>query len=460
MSKHSWNVPFIDLLIVFILCWLTASSGLFDIRSVTDAASRDIFYRAWSVSYPKASLPKTTVVLFNDASLGESGSWPAPYESHAAFLRALVPLRPRSVFFDIAFIDERSPNADPTLQNLIEAVVAADAAGIKVFFASASAHSGARRPIRREFQQLADNGKLTLVSIEASEQSERYPLVNLDSNPPAAKALYLHYCQESRVKCASFSGRKEFEVWWAAPPSDLNCLPNREFECPNVSTQPLIRFTFLAAKWVAGSHTMFAPREADPIPLPYHPRMYWGEVVSGQLSDSLLNQIKGSVVFYGTDLALARDGVRTNVSGVDARRELPGVFYHAMAFDNMATLGDDVIRPEAWSGLSSQAHGAALAALCCFAIYIKRVTSSILGLRLAASGRGWIGGLSDWLVFYVTLLAIAMIDFCWFRATPSNWIGLVSGSVVGLAAQASNWSTRLQAFGRFLRRTVQISQLK
>lgn len=67
-------------------------------------------------------------------------------------------------------------------------------------------------------------------------------------------------------------------------------------------------------------------------------------------SKRLQEQVKDKVVFIGTDLSSAPDRLP-----VPVYENLPGVYWHAMAFDNLLTLGPDYRRPGGWLTVSIHA---------------------------------------------------------------------------------------------------------
>jgi CHASE2 domain-containing sensor protein len=421
----------------------SASSGLFSYREATDFASRDIFYRAWGVEYPSERSPRTTTILLSDESLGAGGSWPAPYESHAALLRSLLALQPAAVMIDIGFVDERD---DPTIKNLIDILDAYRSRGIRVYLAAAAQASGAQRPIRRDLAALAANGTVSLVSIEMGRDKGRmrtYPLkANDNAHPPAARAIYDDICKTASSPCASLGGDQDFEIWWAARPHPLNCarmLPEQG-NCADISSTAFVRFIKLAQTFFAGSNKNLASGELDPVPAPYSPTALWGQVVAGQLSADFKNHIKGSTVFYGLDLALIRDEVYSPVNGERDNRELPGVYYHAMAFDNLVALGPNRIRPDPPWGLSDTGHMALLILLCCVLCLIGR--SICIGLNVPG-----LAPYLDWVIFATTAITAAFIEFAWLHVTPANWIGVMLSQVPMKLADAAGWTEKwLNAF--------------
>lgn len=417
---NTYGRSLLYVLALAIVSLLSTGSGLFNYKEATEFASRDIFYRAWSVAYPRDRSPRTAVVLLNDHSLGAKGVWPPPYETHAALLRAMLPLQPSAVMIDIGFIDERK---DDTIKNFVDVLATYKKRGIPVYLAAASGGSGATRPIRTDLAALASSGTIDLVSIEMGNEIGRmnaYPLKPNDRGAlPAARAIYQFRCRGEQ-SCVDLARDADFELWWAAKPHPLSCaqLDPAVGSCADISPTPVVRFAKLAQKWFAGSVTSLSSSELDPIPVPYSPTVNWDTVVSGQVSEEMKEHLRSSTVFYGLDLALIRDEVFSPVYGVGENRELPGVYYHAMAFDNLVALGDQRIRTSPPFGLSSTQHTAALILICCLFCLVSRVLC-------VAIGRPGMATYMDWIIFAIVAVAIAGVEFNWLHVTPANWLGAV-----------------------------------
>jgi hypothetical protein len=138
LRPHTLTVKraFVYVILLAMTCVAAASSGFLNYKEATEFASRDIFYRAWGVEYPSERSPRSAVILFTDKSLGSTGSWPAPYETHAVLLRRLMTLQPAAVMIDIGFIDERD---DPTLAQFIDVLKSYHKSGIRGRFQTRTA---------------------------------------------------------------------------------------------------------------------------------------------------------------------------------------------------------------------------------------------------------------------------------------------------------------------------------
>lgn len=422
----------VNVLWIAVACVVLEWSGLFGVREATTLASRDVFYRAWSVAYPREMSPRTNVILMSDSSLG-GGYWPAPYEKHAALVRALIPFHIKALLIDIGMFDERP---DATIANFKQALIDLSSTGTKIYLTVAAPDTGATRAVRSDLAALADAGAIQLVSAHLGQRSGEayaYPLVDRSGWRPAALAM----CRDAR-RCPDTLDINEFEVWWAAPPAPINCrllIGDGENTCNDISQNVIIRLGRLLFNWSLGENLgNWHIREQDPILLPYSPTAQWEEVVADTLPKEFQEGLGGSFVFYGLNLAMIRDDVFSPVNGQGDQRGAPGVFFHAMAFDNLAALGNGVIRQATAFGLPARVHSAAVVVLCCLGLYLVRASF----IRLRFTRGAW---LTDHAVVGLIAILIAAFEFIHLHISPSNWIGVISLVALSNAAGFADWLT-------------------
>lgn len=427
----------VRMVVLFVVTYFFAGTGLFGYKEATAYFSRDVFYRAMSVAYPHAPSSRSVAALISDSSLPKGVSWPVSASFHAVTLDRLKHFGPKAVFFDMAFIDDRH---DPQLETLLLSLEALADSGTKIFMAAASSESGALVPAILPFQHLAARGKLFFVSIRTGREIggiNLYPLISdNDQRVPAAKAIYEEMCKLDN-SCQDFSSITEFEIWWAASRATVNCRLTKKSEskdaCEGISENALLRLVMLALRGALAPFSHLLPAETDPVPVPYTPIIYWNDLARGAVEEDLARIINGGVVFYGLDLALIRDSVASPVHGEEGNRYLPGVFYHAMAYDNLVKLKNGIIRATPPFGLSAQLHDALLMFIGCVAVATGWCIRDYFGL---ASWRN----VFDALLFAVVILAMAFAEFYILRISPSNWIGIIFASFAGIVAKSGRVS--------------------
>ncbi len=394
----------------------------FDMDNVTAYASRDIFYRAWGVEYPIEKSPKIAVLITREESLTDSEVWPVKYSKHYAAMNALLSYEPRAVFLDIAFFDERD---DSSIASLIYIFKKYHENNIPVYIAAAESKTGAARVIRSDLQSLADDGVITLVSIL---QGKKYgDMVSYrikdtgEGYTPASLKLYQDLCPDIKGRaCANIpENKKELEVWWALPPSPFNCRGEyNKTQCENISSIALLRFVRLFFKGLFTSID-----ETDPVPTAYHPTLYWEDIMNGALRGEIdaSGVLENTVIFYGMDISLINDDVFNPVYSQHKKdsysnaREIPGVYSHAMAFDNLIVLEDKILTPAAPMNLSEQEHTF-------FVIVIAVILSALLHYIYLRFSRKF-GDVVLRLLLLLMPIAIAITEFSLFGISPGNWIG-------------------------------------
>lgn len=385
----------------------------FDLATITDQASRDVFYRAWSVAYPSENRPKIGVILVSDSDLN-GGSWPTPYAKHAIALDKLRQFKPRAIVIDVPFLEERN---DETIVDLIEQLREYHSSGVTIFLAGASQKPDDPQTVRSDLLQLVNDGKMILVDIRVGDISGRLPTYRLKASDgrlvPASVAVFQHECNAGRaIGCAKTAERNNFEVWWGAPPFVGNC---EGVDCGSISSNPVMRLASLGAQSILGNlANWIGLSEADPIEIPYHPTISWSQLTLGTVSPQLTEAFTDAVVFYGAHISLVPDIHFNPVYGKGESRLIPGVFYHAMAYDNLVTLEGNVIFP-ANSSSSSTLHTVVIILLLCLGgLFVRLIFADPVTLFLA--------NVAAWIIIGAF---VAWFEFSILHSGPGNWLGAI-----------------------------------
>jgi hypothetical protein len=299
----------------------------FGLTRLTKIYSQDLLSVAMAGCYPDAAAgpcvkggrAAVAVVLLRDPDLAAYGEpWPPRYAFHARVLRAIRANHPKAVVMDIVFEDVRD---DPTIEALAAELDRYRAAGIPIYGAT----FGADRPLRSE---VAARVVPVLVpkTIDPLDRVTRfYDLVSAppESQATAASTVFREVCGG----CSDDPGCDDgtIRVFWADLPEKswneqwLDCRRRPPFpewivqdrasdfreNCPSTQTIP------------AG--LLLEPTEE---------------------SDSAIEaMLAGSVVFYGAFFRGAADAMNTPL-----HNDLPAVFLHAAALDNLITLGPEALQ--------------------------------------------------------------------------------------------------------------------
>ena len=317
--------------------------------------------------YPKTSWEETTVVLFREENLSDlKESYPVSYKGHAEILEALLAYKPRAVFVDFVFVDERNdPDGIKALQDAICSFAqariplylaispprtAATDNGIKIAATPPSPRGAGK--IRREldpdgvthvsgdkYRECADLGK-GLIKAE---------LVNAQMESSHGVSGVLDYRLEGDTahgkkdapafamlpdKLKSSIHKDPMEIIWANGVAPLNRWMGCEPETNSFQTLKN-RFDHLF------NHILRHDPLSEKLKCPYTPTVSVRHLLHSISDPEVTGALENRAVFYGAGFQAAGDIL---VSPVYA--ELPAVYLHAMAHDNLLTFGDHYKRAE------------------------------------------------------------------------------------------------------------------
>ncbi|MFN8642507.1 MAG: CHASE2 domain-containing protein [Candidatus Binatia bacterium] len=294
----------------------------FGFSRLTKYYSQDLLAVAMAGCYPHApdgpcardGRAQTAVVLLRDPDLmAFDEPWPPRYGFHARVLRAIRANQPKAVMMDIVFEDRRD---DPTIAALAAELDRYRAEGIPVYAAT----FGSDRPLRPEVGERVTPVQVPKKIDPLDRETRFYDVV---SGPPDAQLtavplLYRDVC--GGCPGGAGCGTSPIRVYWSDLPEQswndrwLDCRRRPPFpwwivqdrgsdfreNCPSTPAIP--------------ARILLDPSEED---------------------DAAIEElIKGGVVFYGAYFHGAADAMNTPL-----HNDLPAVFLHASALDNLITLG-------------------------------------------------------------------------------------------------------------------------
>lgn len=298
----------------------------FGFTRLTKYYSQDLLAVAMAGCYPKAhggpcvkeGRAQTAVVLLRDADLDAFDEpWPPRYGFHARILKAIRANKPKAVVIDIVFEDKRD---DPTIAALAAELDRYKAAGIPVYAATFAAN----RPLRPEVGERVTSVQVPK-KIDPLDRVTRF--YDLMTDPPssqmtAASMVFRDVCAGCR---GGDCGTQPIRVFWSNLPDKswndrwLDCRRRPPFpwwimqdrgsnfreNCPSTPTIP--------------ARLLLEPTEENDAAI-----------------ESILD---GGVVFYGAYFHGAADAMNTPL-----HNDLPAVFLHSTALDNLITLGPAALR--------------------------------------------------------------------------------------------------------------------
>jgi CHASE2 domain-containing sensor protein len=279
-------------------------------------------------TYEPTGQRKTLVVLFREENLATlRESFPISYARHAEVLEALALYEPAAVFIDFAFIDER-PGQD--VRPLRDAICALRAGGVQVYLAASPLPGGGAGDGLRAG---LDRACFTAVNVQ------------MDAESGASGVLTYQACKSRDGSCArpdllltpAFAiaapqvglarrDAQQMEIIWGNRVSALN---ESWMDCTSDGA-----FTHL--RQMLKENPLASKRKCP------HTNTISVLHLLGRFDEALKRDVvKGNTVFYGGSFEMAGDRVISPVFD-----DLPGVYLHAMAYDNLLTFREDYKRAE------------------------------------------------------------------------------------------------------------------
>lgn len=293
------------------------------ISSVLSRLSQDVFYRVVGSDktadyfYSRNAQDKVTAVVINDTDDLPvlNATWPVSYAIHADVLQTIAEKKPMAIYVDILFADAREDSSVHFLSKVICEIVDS---GIPVYLASADPFAKGMG-VREELRKCA-----SIVSAKTPVNMDDGVLRSYDLSlhdagkviPSAALALYAEYKQGDGQ--ASFSAdqfEESMQIFWGKQTAPLN---RKWMTCNDPSM------------WAS----FFGSYDDSRSSCPYTPTLAVRHLLGeGKVVDEDIRYtLEGKLVIYGASITGAGDVVRT-----PAHYDLPGLYGHAMALDNLLT---------------------------------------------------------------------------------------------------------------------------
>jgi CHASE2 domain-containing sensor protein len=299
----------------------------FGLTRLTKMYSQDLLSVAMASCYPGAASgpcvkdgkAAVSVVLLRDPDLKAFDEpWPPRYGFHARVLRAIRANRPKAVVVDIVFEDVRD---DPTIAALAAELDRFRAAGIPVYGAT----FGVDRPLRPEVGQRVTPVQVPK-TIDPLDRVTRFYQLATDppkSQPTAVPTVFRDVCGGCRGE--SGCGTGPIRVFWSdLPRKSFN---ERWLDCRRRPSLP---------EWIVQDRGSDFRENCPstptvPVSLLLEPTEEGDVAIEAMLA--------GSIVFYGAFYYGAADAMNTPL-----HNDLPAVYLHAAALDNLITLGPEAVR--------------------------------------------------------------------------------------------------------------------
>jgi CHASE2 domain-containing sensor protein len=339
-------------------------------------------------AYPPKGQNDTTVVLFREENLAElAESFPVSYARHAEVLEALAVYGPRAVFVDFAFIDARSPEDQAALGR---AICDLNARGKVPVYLAAPAPSSNRdhgAPINARLLECAEvvnaqmdvergvSGVLTYLHGSGTSAFRWTP----------AFAMYDARTRILKLPRLKPEDAQPMEIIWGNLASPLN---ESWMHCTSEGALHHL-FNILRENPLAAKRTCPHTNTISVMHL------------LGPINEDVRAAIADKAVFYGGNFQMVGDRVISPVYD-----DLPGVYLHAMAYDNLVTFDSTYKRADHHGlSLSSVVNGLLLLFTVVLLLLVDKppaFAKALLGQLAAVSP--WI----KWLALGAALLLIGI----------------------------------------------------
>lgn len=350
-STKVW-VKLIGRIIIFsLLGWFLLDFNPFGISDKADLATQNAAYKVLAPYYRSEAKQDIVIVLINQMSINdlyqrktiEANEWPIRYRDHAVLISKMLQHEPHAVFVDFYFKQERSTDSSfKQFQKKLNRLSARYDAPI--FFAG-----GYHDEDYTDFQRkLSELGEFVVTGGEGYEVA--YPLVD-GGLQTASYRLYQHACQGSSplASCQQplISNTHEgdaISVRWGSSPGRVVFPEFSKELCPPVGNSVLEVGRQMLFGFSKGLVSYEEARPAD-AKCGYHSIIYADDMAyidklgTPEQKERLDEALRNKIIIYGLSLEGLHDNVDSPVHG-----QLPGVFLHAMALDNMMYYGADYIR--------------------------------------------------------------------------------------------------------------------
>jgi CHASE2 domain-containing sensor protein len=418
----------------------------FGMKSATEQESSDLFQNIASFFYPSKGQKEITIILIDDKSLGVSKERFYPsFRYYSNLVDKIFDMGAEAILLDFNLVDHRGSPSD--LVDLARRLSEHKRNQKPVFMISTELSTrmeSCNQVHVRNFPELQE-----AIAFEphpmARDDARHIDLVLDDAcerfRPAASLSLYAHYCslkEDCRESVddpvfnqPGFDGRVLSVEWGSVLPKGVESYHDTYKDLPSScprggvsgAYEELIRF--FGVLFTFGDNPRRSVFEQG---CSYHPliRAEWllRPEETGANTASLGGAIAGRTVLVGLNMVGHNDIGRSPVFG-----DVPGVFIHAMALDNLIVHGARFLEPWPAGGIG----GLGLSGVVEIGL-ILLFTPVGRRLKGCVSPQGLGQGLL-WMLLFLTggiiLGLVTTAALVWgFRFEPINWIGIILACTV------------------------------
>jgi hypothetical protein len=322
----------------FIISFIILMNPL-GLKTTSQDQSEMLFLDATASSF-KAETELATIILIDDYTLDTYDlSYPLTYRTLSRILKAITYYEPDAVFIDIFQHYEQSPNLESWLNQL-----EISSESFPIFMAQNPNFDTKERLSNKDGIRYKINRHTTAAPVSWKGASKAYPLYITHENfetptPTASMLLYQYFCSIKACSSDKKTTKHDFDNpmvvrWNNTVNEDQHRFVKTNDKCY------VNRSSFISA---LNRHFTYGFRTSDDISADRvlcPPILTIGVdsiLESNSVEDkSLKDAIKNKFIFIGYHLSGSSDVVISPV-----HNQLPGVFFHAMSFINLVTLGKD-----------------------------------------------------------------------------------------------------------------------
>lgn len=394
----------------------------FGLVSTTDKVSATVFSAMISPFYGdqkangKSGQEEILVVLYDESFLKhKKQSWPLKTRTHRQILERLAAAGADSIYLDVYF------NAHSTKRELQIGRLVSDIQGIEEDYGSSIWLAGLKHdPTPQYAGVIHERFALAEMLVEDHEYALTQT-VDGKRYPTGAYALYQDWCSKNQCSgdLSSLEDSTMFIQWGYAPSDRLrDYYAAQGVECQSGDSN-------IVGK-IVESLELLVMKAFNGLSGAWKAKCTYNDFISASLIaatpvDQLKEFVDGKTVLVGTQLDLVADIHRSTVHG-----DLPGVFWHAAALDNLIEYNDKFLR-KAPSG-----NGLSLSLITVLAVTFFYTFLSMLMVRLDDSpGITMNAAARARLNLILGFFVIISMGIIWggvvsvHRWAPENWLGAI-----------------------------------
>lgn len=432
--RRYWLAAIIVLLAIF---------DPFGLASSSDKASAQWLNRMIAGHYPNDGQRQVAVVLIDDAYLMRNNtSWPMPYGEQSKLFKRLLAYKPKAVFVDLLYSHDHS-FGDPArgsqlLANVFERY---QRQGIPLWLAN----TGVARGAAGQANTLAPFVEVSRPALVVWEGvGDQYPLAmqtptGLMETP--ALALYRAWCATQVCTSAppdaeAAAHRQPITVQWGLKPAPEQA---RIADMPDAAERRHFLLDAVAQFFQA---VFWKFDDSAQTRYPYTLTLTATDLEVTDPADQALiaELLRDRLVLVGAHIASTGDLVESPVHG-----QLPGVYLHAMALDNLITKGmaydhEPANFPGTFFSWLDVLTLCLLALIAVFkALHARRLANQPTWSRWPTQEARWFASpYPSWLVLMLLLIVVSVL-LSLNHITPVNVLGIILLSLV-------LFSERIEAF--------------